>query len=274
LVVQQLPDQWRFLESVFPKYVNVFGVNVFVTDRTADAKVLHAANVMAQYLDNDGDGKPDNPIVLDEMKRRNASLIMAATEAEVMSSVFERVPAKFIDMAEQGELAVQTLFAAETDPVTGFDASLEEVLHLITWTGYARAYPDAFGERSGSTIAEYMDKARGGHFEESPSSDCEDETDRCALPPNGHYPEGAWYTYLDQTCDYACMITEYFYWALTAIMGAQSDAQRCEDISNEWALCTAEQVWSKDPDIYNLLTDARYSLPTTLPDGTYSPSPP
>ena len=67
------------------------------------------------------------------------------------------------------------------------------------------------------------------------------------------------------------MTSEYFYWALTTIMGAQSDAQRCRDISREWAVCTAEQLKSKDPDIYDLLTNPRYALPVILPDGSYDP---
>ena len=113
------------------------------------------------------------------------------------------------------------------------------------------------------------------------NADCEDneqnedwEVDQCALPPNGEYPEDAWYTYLDPTCDYACMVTEYFYWALTALLGAQSDNQRCNDISDEWGLCTNKQVKSRDPDIYTLLTDSQYALPTILPNGNYASSPP
>ena len=67
------------------------------------------------------------------------------------------------------------------------------------------------------------------------------------------------------------MISEYFYWALTTIMGAQSDAHRCRAISREWAACTTEQLKSKDQDIYGLLTNPRYALPLILPDGSYDP---
>ena len=271
------------LVEVFSKYVNVFGVNIFATKDTPDSKVRHASNVLAQYLDNNADGTPDNPAVANAMTQVNASIIMVASEDD-MESVFRRVPEGFHEMVDRGRLRVQDLYGEETDPPKAegrFDASLEEILHLITSVGYAQTYPDVFGEEPGSTIAGYMDNARGGHFEERRDSDCDDDQPnrswqegQCALPPNGEYPKDAWYTYLDPTCSYSCMVTEYFYWALTALAGAQRGNQRCNDISDEWVLCTGTQVKSKDPDIYTLLTEPQYALPPKLPDGNYTPSPP
>jgi hypothetical protein len=84
-----------------------------------------------------------------------------------------------------------------------FDASIEEVLHLITH-GYVNLYPDRFSHRS-SDLTRAMDVARGGQFRSIPR----------------RYPEGAWYTYDDETCEYECMAVEYFYWALTSILGGQ-----------------------------------------------------
>jgi hypothetical protein len=239
--------------------------------------------VLAQYLDNNADGIPDNAAVVEVLSNSNASIFMAATEDD-MESVEERLPESIHRMLDSGQLRVLHLYGEETNPpkATGeFDASLEEVLHLITEVGYAQTYPGVFAEERGSTIAKYMDIARGGHFEERRDSDCEDDErnedwkeGQCALPPNGKYPTDAWYTYLDPTCSYACMVTEYFYWALTSLLGAQSDNQRCNDISDEWALCTYTQVKSKDPDIYTLLTEPQYARPTKLPDGNYTLSTP
>ena len=58
----------------------------------------------------------------------------------------------------------QSLYDVETNPGgRGFDASLEEVLHLITEYGYAHTYPKELGDPS-SLLAKAMDKARGGKF--------------------------------------------------------------------------------------------------------------
>jgi len=133
-----------------------------------------------------------------------------------------------------------------------FDASLEEVLHIINNAGHSNAYPSAFGQNQGSELANAMDIARGGQFLNIPSS----------------YPTNAWYTYTDKTCDYAsCQTIEYLYWALTSMLGGQET--RLEDIGHEWKLNTKELVESTDPAVFNLLTNPDYKMPTVLPDGRY-----
>ena len=232
-------------EKYFGKYVDVFGVPIYATSQVTDDKVLHAANVLAQYLDNDADGTPDNPLVVEKLKKTNSAIPLFVNEWEDETS-------KIWDDFSYVELYCWTaLYADETNPRYGFDAALEEILHMITQCGYANAYPQVFGENPSSQIAEIMDNARGGFFDGVPNS----------------YPRDAWYTYDDYTCDYSCMITEYFYWTMTSILGAQED--RSGEISREWELHTKELVMEKDPGIYALLTDPQYKLPTVLPDGNY-----
>ena len=128
-------------------------------------------------------------------------------------------------------------------------------MHLISNYGYAPVYPEAFATEAGTLLADAMDVARGGRFESVPNA----------------YPEGAWYTYDDQTCDYECMATEYLYWALTSMLGAQQASNRCNEISHEWRLCTRVEVEAQDPAVFGLLTDPQYKLPTRLPNGDYRP---
>ena len=214
-------------------------------------------NVMAEYLDNDKDGLPDNPLVVDKMVSDNVGMYMFEDEDEDEdSNLWDK---------EDYISNLQGLYEDETNPSYGFDASLEEILHLITERGYARVYPEVFGEFSGSKVANLMDEARGGHFEEDEDWD-EDSGRGDGAVPN-YYPSDSWYHYDDETCSYACMITEYVYWAFTSILGAQED--RCSDIDHEWELCTKELVQEKDPGLYDLLTDPQYKLATILPDGAY-----
>ena len=272
ITIGELPLDWEWLSGGLKRYTSVFGVNVFATSDTPDDKLVRSVNVLAEYLDNDADGLVDNALVLQALLSVNASLIMSDTEDDFDRSLDE-LPERFHESVEDGDILFVALFADEVPPNEGPDASLEEILHLITQAGYARAYPDAFGEEKGSEIANYMDVARGGHFAEGDPSDCEDDPDenwatgQCAIPPNGVYPDDAWYTYTDTTCSYDCMITEYTYWAITSVLGAQSN--RCDDIADEWVLCTASQVESRDNGVYRLLGDTSFALPTRIPKGDY-----
>jgi len=232
--------------SNFNRKVVVFGIDIYAVAGVEDAKLLHAANVMAQYLDNNEDGTVDDKTVLDKMIENKAFMVMWKTENDLNMS------------PPSGRLG-QDLGNDETHPnfvangKTGaFDASLEEVLHIINNAGHSYAYPQAFGQNQGSELANAMDIARGGQFLSIPST----------------YPANAWYTYDDQTCDYAsCQTIEYLYWALTSMLGAQEN--RLNDIQNEWKLNTRALVQSTDAAIYTLLTNPTYKMPTVLPDGTY-----
>jgi len=232
----------------FSKHVVVFGIDVYASAKTADDKIIHAANVLAEYLDSDEDGVPNDPEVVNYLVSDNSALLMTDTESE-----FERIDWDSVPDHGFG----QGLYDEETHPDGAaqgiFDASLEEVLHLVTW-GYINVYPAAFGAEPGSEIAKAMDEARGGYFGQVPDE----------------YPPNAWYTYYDETCDYGCQIFEYFYWALTSILGAQDFPGRLEQIDDEWRLNTREKVMIGDPAVYALLTDQQYKLPTILPDGKYN----
>ena len=235
----------------FPKKVSVFGITILASEKVKDDKIIHAAKIMAQYLDNDEDGKVDNQAIIDKLNSVNATLIMFETELEAETSNY-KIP---------DHDHIQGLWDDETIPSFNkntnnfrFDASLEEVLHLITHEGYAKVYPNIFGENKDSEVGIAMNKARGGYFKTPPSK----------------YPEDAWYSYYDKTCDYGCMVTEYTYWALTSILGAQAYPGRFEEIKHEWKLNSLEKIKKGDPDVFNILTNSKYKLPTRLPDNTYN----
>ena len=229
----------------FNRKVEVFGIKIFAVPGVSDANLLHAANLMAQYLDNDEDGNPDNQAVVDKMVEKKAFLVMWKKQRDLIINTPNGWEGQDLGNDETHPSFVAN---GRTGP---FDAALEEVLHLITHIGYASVYPNVFGETQGSEIAQAMDLARGGQFTKIPNP----------------YPSEAWYTYDDKTCDYSCMVTEYHYWAQTSILGAQEN--RLGDIGHEWKLNTRDKVQQMDSAVFQLLTDPKYKFPTVLPDGTY-----
>ena len=244
LVVQEVPSD-HGAAAWLSQFVMAFGVPVYGAPEVSEEKLLHAATMMAEYLDNDEDGAADDSSVVQSMVENNAALVMFPTADDLESSgIFE---SPWID-----QIWGQDLSEDETAVPGRFDATLEEVLHLINTAGHAQVYPDRLGMEGTTELTEAMDLARGGHFTSVPES----------------YPQEAWYHYDDSTCDYNCMATEYLYWGLTSLLGAQSD--RCNEIAVEWELCTPEAFEAGDPSLYALLTDPALKLPTVLPDGLYS----
>lgn len=231
--------------TAFNRKVVVFDIDIYAVAGVTDAKLLHAANLMAQYLDNDENGAVDDTNVLNAMKTAGAFMVMWKSESD-LENVNPPNGREGQDLGND-----ETRPEWHTNNSGEFDAALEEVWHIITHAGYANAYPTVFGEMAGTTLTNAMDLARGGNFTSIPNP----------------YPSDAWYTYDDSTCQYNCMSTEYIYWAMTSILGAQEN--RLNEIGQEWRLNTREKIEQGDPAIYALLTSSDYHLPTILPDGSY-----
>jgi hypothetical protein len=246
LEVGAMPTELDALSGWFSQYVSVFGVHVVATETAPAQKVLHAANVLAEYLDNDEDGAIDDPDVLEQLLSENALLVMFGTfrEAE-LSDLFET------DVLDG--FGGQDLYADETAEPGSFDFALEEVLHLVQNVGFSLAHPDELATTRESDLTRAMDVARGGSFQRVPAE----------------YPDEAWYRYDDRTCDYECQASEYFYWALTSLFGAQSDPERCEEIAEEWELCSPELVRERDIAVTELLRNPALRLPRQAPNGNY-----
>ena len=141
LSIKAVPSKYSEMGEHLPKYGEVFEIPFFASQRVSDAKLLHAMNIMAQYLDNDEDGTPDNLDVVDELINEQVGMIMFADENEAENS---RIWDSDLPLGN-----FQELYAEETI-ISGsrFDASLEEVFHLITDIGYEGVYPSVFGEFS------------------------------------------------------------------------------------------------------------------------------
>ncbi|MEO2162898.1 MAG: hypothetical protein ABGY29_10275, partial [bacterium] len=240
----------------FTRYIQVFGVTVVATADLPEDKALHAARILAEWMDNDEDGEVDDRKVAAELLRGGAFLVMFATERDArrgLRTVMDRIE-------RSGFQIGQDLYGEETFPkgpphvnrAGRFDASLEEIWHLVS-NGWVAAYPAAFDYAPGSLLTQAMDLARGGRFRSIPRA----------------YPEEAWYHYDDRTCDYECMAAEYFYWTLTSLLGGQSYPGRAQEIAEEWECPTPELLERMDPAVHRLLTDQNFALPRVLPDGVY-----
>ena len=198
---------------------------IFATNQVTGDDVDRVRDVLKAYLDNDRDGQPDNRKVARELVRNNAGMVMFSNEGEADKSTFweSREAEKYELFLVNGD---------ETNVAGRFDASLEEVLHMITDSGYGPAYPAAFGANRRSQLGRLTSAAvKRGDF-----------------------------VYDDPSCGFStCMTQEYFYWSVTSLNGLQEN--RCEEISDEWRNCTPELMRLNDPKMVALITKKRYRIP-------------
>ena len=226
--------------------------NIFAPSNISDEKVLHAAAIAAELLDNNEDGEVDDLLLKQELASRNALMPIFTSESSQAANNFFNY--------YNGDGASAVLFNYEIDPSQpghwGDDATIEEVIHTINDVGHVSIYPETFNINPNSSImSDAMDIARGGQFLNIPDQ----------------YPEEAWYHYDDWTCDYQCMAIEYFYWCEVSYMGILDDIQTCNGIDNEWELCTPELFESTDIIMHGIISDLTYMLPQNAPDGNYCP---
>ena len=200
----------------FTKYVDVLGCfSIYAESTISDAKVLHAAAVAAELLDNNEDGIVDDPLIKAQLISENALMPIFFQDGNSAMNTF--------DNSYYGNGVSAVLFNDEIDPSQtghwGDDATVEEVIHTINHVGHTNVYPNAFSlSPNSSLMSDAMDVARGGQFTSIPNP----------------YPASAWYHYDDYTCDYECMAIEYMYWAIVSYMGILDDPQTAAGIANEW----------------------------------------
>ena len=67
-------DLQKAINQFFPNQIKVYGVKIIGTQITPRKDIKKAAKILRQWLDNNGDDKPDNSLVVDELIKNNAIL--------------------------------------------------------------------------------------------------------------------------------------------------------------------------------------------------------
>ncbi len=228
----------------YNRKVVVFGVSIYAVEEVADDNLLHVANVIAQFIDNNEDSNPDYLKIQESLKNLGSFITIGKN------------PSDFKDADLSGFVGYNLLEAdINSQFVTNgrqgqFDKSLEIACKLLYSNGYSKTLPTSFAPLVGSEISRAVDQARGGRFNTVPNE----------------YPEHAWYTNYTQSCDYECQVTDYFYWALSSHLGAQEF--RGNQVLSEWKRYTPE-LFTRDRQGYQLITYPEFKFPSVLPDGTY-----
>lgn len=207
-------------------------VTICATKEVKRAKLVHAANVTAQWLDNDQDGKVDEPRLLPLLKQNKATLLMSARGFS--EQAFDKIE------PDLENTIGQDLSGEETSPIDRRDASQEEIHHLIVNAGWQNLAPTVFSDTKaqGSLLYKQWQKAE---------------------------QQGS-YSYDDPTCDDRCKTVEFFYLATAAYLGSSADLQ-----SDEMMIKNRRSLKQKLPELVNMMESFDYQYPVHLwPDGNYA----
>ena len=250
-------SSWECMRGSFDKFVEVYGVYVVGSPGAPMYKVMHTAGVLAQYLDNDENGLPDDPRVVSYLSNNN--YIVPVWSVSDRENFWENARGSYCE--DNIGMAASMYYDEDQWAIGGiqktgqWDTNLEEVWHVVS-AGWYEVYPKYFGNKE-SMLHEAMDKARGGKFVEVPSK----------------YPKSAWYTYNDKGCSYECQAHEYFYWILMANINALnlSYTDKCSP-NDEWNICNRFDLKKMDILAYELLNNYDFIFPTKIPNGEYKPN--
>ncbi|MCY9854283.1 hypothetical protein [Vibrio mediterranei] len=216
----------------FTQKARVFDVvTICATSSVPQDKLKHAANVTAQWLDNDQNGQIDEPNIIEPLRSNHATLLMS--KSGFSDDAFEKLEPYFDHMLGQD------LSADETAPTFGRDASQEEIHHLIVNAGWQPYLPAVFSDK---------------------------KTKQSVLYKQWQLAEQkGLYSYDDPTCDDACKTVEFFYLATAAYLGSSADLQ-----SDEMRVKSHKELRHLLPDLVSLMESRDYHYPTHLwPDGRY-----
>ena len=216
----------------FVKKARVFdAVTICATKDVTTTKLEYAANVTAQWLDNDQDGNVDEPRLLPHLRQNHATLVMS--DDGMTDRAIEQLAPYFDTMV------LQDLAASETNPTGARDASQEEIHHLIANAGWQSMLPSVFSDKA---------------------------TVQSKLRQQWQYAEkSGYYRYEDPTCDNACKTTEFFYLATAAYLESSVDLT-----SDEMRLKNRQELQHSLPDIVSIFESQQYHYPVLQwPNGRY-----
>eukprot|EP00922_Rhytidocystis_sp_ex-Travisia-forbesii_P011362 GHVS01016781.1.p1 GENE.GHVS01016781.1~~GHVS01016781.1.p1 ORF type:complete len:388 (-),score=48.18 GHVS01016781.1:187-1350(-) len=256
-----------FIAAGLTKFSTVFGVRIVASDSVADNKLLHTTRIMAKMLDNDEDGRPQNPTLVNTLYRRSATLGFVRQDSE-MTSVFDALPkeyACFLFLVLELENNIRIDGQPEPDcPHFGIgssggsggsiarrgqvagggnvrvDRTIGLVGDFLIQSGYPTIYP--------------TDSALGVLVESAFSRSKRDGWFIANQPRSSRSG--------NRRCDIDCQRVSFQSWALSSALGV--DACSCRKFG-AWKLCTPDEMRLADPKLFSAILEEM-----KVPTGRYN----
>jgi len=284
------------------KVTQVFSVTICYTTKAWDKgdkkKIDHIAHVLAQLIDNNGDGFVDDPDLIDYIVKKNMHMFVPFNDNDSkqapypdkgegqMTGLWEAtlnscsVPsnrgASDTDRSTWSSVVDNTPGSTKCNPKR--DATVEEIHHLLA-AGAAKFYPDKWGTTTSS---------KSGSLVMALNGNCGWGYTKNWVDPGGTKSKcTGTYAYDDKTCDENCIIIEGVYWASVSWIGGLFTTEYAREVGNEWLMTVpdssmkalpetysnARTLEEGAPELYKFISDTTSPghlwLPSIMPNGIY-----
>lgn len=237
------------------KYVNVFNcVDIIAVNDVPDKHILHVANVIAEWLDNNQDGIIDNSDVYYKLhgltEKNKATMIIPMKEKDM-----QLINSIRLTYFRHSQSISNDNIRINGSSGENIDNTIKKTLNLITRFGWCQVNPLLNLDKE-SLLGKATNNARGGLF--------------YSVPEN--YPDLAWYKSTDNTCNYECHIIEYLYLiTITYLGGFNKDNWPGRPLKHKtlWALTNKEELKNQDNQGYKILENIDNYPLQKLPVGKY-----
>lgn len=244
-----------FTKIGFVKVGFVFGIRIIGSKAIPDDDFERTVKIVAKYIDNDEDGKPDYPEAVREIRKYNVVVgyLNDSSESETLwvskfrdskHEDFRKVFFCHIHFFEQWLVdankdfhVVSSADQCEAAEKQSFDWPLWYFLFTIAYYGYL----ESFSDEQNNIIKEAMKIAKDGE------------------KFSGNYPD-------DEEMERA----DFFAWALLTKLNALQCHCNAEVIRDVWKLCTAENDLQKLGPKFSDFLDNLRNMPKVVPDGNYN----
>ena len=258
-------------ENGMDQKITIFGINVYKHKEAEMWALMHAATILAEYLDSDENGMVDDPAVIVALRSsdRKDGVAVLNKRGDIGSGGYKDSFWGITRVGGQACLDCEGHFRQQT---------IEEFHHAV-YHGLEIAYPSVFGNEPGTELMLAVEQAYGDcEYCSECAPDCEhydcQEPDDCVFVPGSC--SGASHYATPGCGPGSCLSAENFYLAWTSLYGVQMD--HCDDLLSEWEPCTPEAMMN-DPrvELLYLLVSGQaesamqlgYVLPSAAPDGSY-----
>jgi len=306
--------EWVLGENVLSacgRQVNVFGIAVCVSpkawrmcqrDQVGQSKCDYVANVLAQFLDNDMDGFPDDSAVAARLHGYGSVMLVSLTEAfhDEFDIDFRKL-VRFVQIISLRETIIGSCQVPSNRGATAGnrwdwskytsvpdscnprrDAAVEEIFHLIT-----EAASDEFPHLWGRTFA-----SRAGAAVRAANGNCGWGFSKNWSNPGLSQPAcRGYFAYKDASCGIDCLVIEGIYWASLSYVGGFYTMELADFAADEWLMTApdgnmtvlppdspnARTLQAGSPGLYELVKETTAHghawLPAVMPNGQYTVQP-